>query len=167
MIIKYKNKSPSVSEDCFIAPNSTIAGDVEISAGASVWFGAVIRGDNAKVTIGENSNIQDNAVVHVDMGKPVSIGKDVTIGHSAIIHGCTIGDNSLIGMGAIVMNGAKIGKDCIIGAGALVTEDTIIPDGKVAFGSPAKVVKDTGIKAKTMNKLTAVAYKTEAKEYKE
>ena len=166
MILKYKNKSPEIDSSCFVAENATIVGEVKIKEDSSVWFGAVIRADNAKVEIGKCSNIQDNAVVHVDMKKPVIIGDNVTVGHAAIIHGCEIGDNTLIGMGAIVMNGAKVGKNCIIGAGALVTEDTVIPDNTVAFGQPAKPQKEIGVQAKCMNKLTAVAYKTEAKEYK-
>lgn len=167
MIISYKNKTPEIDPSCFIAENAVIAGDVKIGEDSSCWFGAVVRADNAPVVIGKCSNIQDNAVVHVDIKKPVVIGDNVTVGHSAILHGCTIGDNTIIGMGAIVMNGAKIGKNCIVGAGALVTENTEIPDNTVAFGSPAKPQKEAGIQTKMMNRATALSYKIEAKEYKD
>lgn len=130
-----------IARTVYEAVGSAIEGDVTIGEESSVWFNAVIRGDEDRIAIGARSNIQDNATVHEDAGYPVVIGDDVTIGHNAIVHGCTIGDNSLIGMGAIILNGAKIGRDCIIGAGALVTQGTEIPDGSMAFGSPAKVVR--------------------------
>jgi len=125
----------------YIAEGAVVKGQVTMADGASVWYNATVRGDSEPIEIGRNSNIQDNAVVHVDLSHSVRIGDNVTIGHSAIVHGCTIGDNTLIGMGAIVLNGARIGKNCIIGAGALVTQGTDIPDGSLAFGSPAKVVR--------------------------
>jgi carbonic anhydrase/acetyltransferase-like protein (isoleucine patch superfamily) len=109
--------------------------------GASVWFNCTLRADNSSITIGKNSNIQDGSVLHVDPGYPLEIGEGVTVGHKVMLHGCSIGDNSLIGINAVVLNGAKIGKNCIIGANALVTEGTVIPDGQMALGSPAKVVK--------------------------
>ena len=123
----------------YIAEGAVVKGQVSLGDGASVWYNATVRGDSEPIEIGKNSNIQDNAVVHVDLSHKVVIGENVTIGHSAIIHGCTIGDNTLIGMGAIILNGAKIGRDCIIGAGALVTQGTEIPDGSLAFGNPAKI----------------------------
>ena len=125
----------------YIAEGAVVKGQVTMADGASVWYNATVRGDSEPIEIGRNSNIQDNAVVHVDLSHSVIIGDNVTIGHSAIVHGCTIGDNTLIGMGAIVLNGARIGKNCIIGAGALVTQGTDIPDGSLAVGSPAKVVR--------------------------
>lgn len=127
----------------YIAEGAVVKGQVTMADGASVWYNATVRGegDSEPIEIGRNSNIQDNAVVHVDLSHSVRIGDNVTIGHSAIVHGCTIGDNTLIGMGAIVLNGARIGKNCIIGAGALVTQGTDIPDGSLAFGSPAKVIR--------------------------
>lgn len=128
-------------KDVFIAPNATVLGNVKLADKVSVWFGAVIRGDGDRIEIGEGTNIQDLSVVHVDPGVPVTIGKGVTVGHSAIIHGCHIDDNTLIGMRATVMNGAKIGKNCIIGAHALVTEGKVIPDNSLVIGSPGKVVK--------------------------
>ena len=131
-----------ISEKAYITKTAVIEGDVTIGDNVSVWYGAVLRGDLAPISVGEGSNVQENAVIHVDKNCPVKIGKGVTIGHGAIIHGCTIDDNSLIGMGAIVLNGAKIGKNCIIGAGALVTGNTEIPDGSLVIGSPAKVKRE-------------------------
>ena len=123
----------------YIAEGAVVKGQVSLGDGASVWYNATVRGDSEPIEIGKNSNIQDNAVDHVDLSHKVVIGDNVTIGHSAIIHGCTIGDNTLIGMGAIILNGADIGRNCIIGAGALVTQGTKIPDGSLAFGNPAKI----------------------------
>lgn len=133
--------NPEIAENVFVAPNATIIGNVKIAAHASVWYGAVLRGDNDLIEIGKNSNIQDLSVIHVDPGKPVHIGANCTIGHRAIIHGAYIDDNVLVGMGAIIMNNAKIGKNCIIGANALITEGKEIPDGSMVLGSPGKVVK--------------------------
>lgn len=132
-------KKPVIHPTAFVAPNATLRGDISLAADSSVFYGAVLRGDTASITIGEGSNIQDNCVVHVDPGLPVTVGKNVTVGHGAILHGCTIGDETLIGMGAIVLNGAQIGKSCLIGAGALVTQNAVIPDGCMAVGSPARV----------------------------
>ena len=125
----------------FIADGAQIVGDVRIADGVGIWYNAVLRGDNQPVTIGENSNVQDGAILHVEPEHPCVVGKNVSIGHGAIVHGCEVGDNSLIGMGAIVMNGAKIGRNCIIGAGALVTEGMEVPDNTVAVGSPAKKMR--------------------------
>ena len=125
----------------WIAPNATVIGDVILKPGASVWFGAVVRGDNDPITIGENTNIQDGSVLHSDPGEPLTIGAGVTVGHMAMLHSCEIGDNSLIGIGAVVLGLAKIGRNCIIGAGALVTEGKEIPDGSLVVGQPGKVVR--------------------------
>jgi carbonic anhydrase/acetyltransferase-like protein (isoleucine patch superfamily) len=133
--------SPTVDPDAWIAPGCYVMGDVTIGAGASVWFGAVLRGDNDPITVGAGSNIQENSVLHTDAGCPLTIGAGCTIGHKAMLHGCTIGDNTLIGMGATVLNGAVIGQNCLIGAGALVTENKTIPDGSLVMGVPAKVVR--------------------------
>lgn len=116
-------------------------GDVQLGADASVWFGTVVRGDTAHITIGEGTNVQDASVLHADEGMPLTIGRHVTVGHQVMLHGCTIGDESLIGIGAIVLNGAKIGKNCLVGAGALVTEGKEFPDGSMIIGSPARVVR--------------------------
>lgn len=128
-----------MQESVFIAPGAIVLGDVTIGENVGIWYHATVRGDRAPIVIGKGSNVQDNAVVHVDSDHGVSIGENVTIGHSAIIHGCTIGDNSLVGMGAIIMNGAQIGRNCIVGAGALVTQNTVVPDNSLLLGNPAKV----------------------------
>lgn len=132
---------PEIAEDSWIAPNATVLGRVVLARGASVWFGAVLRGDNEPIRVGEGSNIQENAVLHTDMGFPLEIGRDCTIGHRAMLHGCTIGDGSLIGMGATVLNGAVIGRNCLIGAGALITEGKVIEDGSMVLGAPGRVVR--------------------------
>ncbi|WP_417248807.1 gamma carbonic anhydrase family protein [Celeribacter sp.] len=128
--------------DYWVAPDANVIGTVILRAGSSIWFGATLRGDNEAIDIGEGSNVQENCVMHTDMGYPLTIGAGCTIGHKAMLHGCTIGDNSLIGMGATVLNGAKIGKNCLIGAGALITEGKEIPDGSLVMGMPGKVVRD-------------------------
>ena len=125
----------------WIAPNAVVLGNVILKKNASIWFGAVLRGDNDTITVGENSNVQDNSVLHTDAGSPLTIGAGVTVGHMVMLHGCTIGDGSLIGIGAIVLGGARVGRNCLIAAGALVTEGKHIPDGSVVMGSPAKVVR--------------------------
>jgi len=127
--------------DCFIAPGARLIGAVRLSSGVGIWFNAVLRGDNEPIEIGEGSNVQDGCVFHTDPGFPLKVGKDVTVGHKAILHGCTVGDGTLIGMGAVVLNGAKIGKGCLIGANALVTEGKEIPDGSMVVGQPAKVIR--------------------------
>lgn len=129
------------NDKCWVAPCASIIGKISLRQDANVWFGAVLRGDNEEIIIGEGSNVQDLAMLHTDMGYPLAVGADCTIGHKAIIHGCTIGDNTLIGMGATIMNGAVIGKNCLIGAGALVPEGKTIPDGVLVMGAPGKVVR--------------------------
>jgi carbonic anhydrase/acetyltransferase-like protein (isoleucine patch superfamily) len=125
----------------WIAPNATLIGKVELGDDVGIWFGAVLRGDNEPIVIGARSNIQDGVMIHNDVGLPVSIGEGCTIGHHAIIHGCTIGDNSLVGMGATILNGAKIGRNCLIGANALITEGKEFPDNSLIVGSPARVIR--------------------------
>ena len=141
MIKEFTGKTPDVKNASFIAENASVIGDVVLAGGTSVWFNAVLRADVDKIVIGENSNVQDNCTVHCTEGYPVVIGKNVTVGHNAVVHGCTIGDNSLIGMNATVLDGAKIGKNCIVGAGALVTERKEFPDNSLIIGVPAKAVK--------------------------
>ena len=123
------------------ADTAVVVGNVQLGEGANVWFGAVIRGDNESIRIGARTNIQENAVLHVDPGMPLNIGADVTVGHLVMLHGCTIGEGSLIGIGAVVLNGARIGRNCIVGAGALVTEGKEFPDGSLIVGSPAQAVR--------------------------
>lgn len=141
MILEIGEKTPKIDPSCFVAPNATVVGSVTVGPNSSLWYGCVLRGDLMPITLGAQINIQDNAVVHVDRSNPVKIGDFTTIGHSAIIHGCTIGNEVLVGMGSTILNGAVIGNNCIIGAGSLVTQGTHIPDGMLAFGSPAKAVR--------------------------
>ncbi|RAP49981.1 MAG: gamma carbonic anhydrase family protein [Methanosphaera sp. SHI613] len=131
----------NMKNDAKIYDGAKVVGDVELKSNVSVWYNAVVRGDQAPISVDENSNIQDNCVVHVSKNYPVKIGKNVSIGHGAIIHGCTIEDNVLVGMGAIILNGAKISKNCLVGAGALVTENKEFPEGSLIIGSPAKAVR--------------------------
>lgn len=158
-------KTPVIHETAFLAPDSAIYGDVTISADASIWFHATVRAEDAPIHIGAGSNVQDNAVIHVDPGHPVSIGKSVTIGHSAIVHGCTIGDGTLVGMGAIILNGAVIGRNCLIGAGALITQNTRIPDGSLVIGSPAVVRRPVRAEEIEDNRRNAQHYVEKGKEY--
>ena len=141
MFLSFCGKSPRNEGAAFVAPNATVQGDVILKPGSTVWYGAVLRGDDGTLTLGENSNVQDNAVLHCDPGGQVVLGKNVTVGHSALVHGCTVGDNSLVGMHATILNHAVVGKNCIIGAGALVPEGMVIPDNSVAVGVPARVIK--------------------------
>ena len=140
---------PTLPEDgdFWIAPDANVIGQVILESATSIWFGCTIRGDNEPITIGEGSNVQENTIMHTDEGFPLTIGKGCTIGHKALLHGCTIGDNSLIGMGATVLNGAKIGRNCLIGANALITENKEIPDGSLVMGSPGKVIRQLDKKA--------------------
>jgi carbonic anhydrase/acetyltransferase-like protein (isoleucine patch superfamily) len=140
-IYQFKDLQPTLAERTYVAPTAILVGQVVLKAGANVWFGAVLRGDNEPITVGENTNIQENSVLHTDAGAPLTIGENVTVGHSVTLHGCTIGDNSLIGMGAIVLNHANIGANSIVGAGALVTEGKVFPAGALLVGSPAKVLR--------------------------
>ena len=136
--------SPELPEEghYWIAPDASVIGRVRLAANASVWFGAVLRGDNELILVGENSNVQDHCVLHTDMGAPLSIGKNCTIGHRAMLHGCSIGDNTLIGMGATILNHAKIGRNCLIGAQALIPEGKVIPDNSLVMGMPGKIVRE-------------------------
>ena len=133
---------PVIHETAFVADNATVRGNVTIGEGAGIYFGAVLRAETDPITIGPGTNIQDNCVLHADPGFPTKVGRDCTVGHAAILHGCTIGDRTLIGMGTIILDGAKIGTDCIIGAGSLVTKNTIIPDGSLVMGSPARIKRN-------------------------
>ena len=142
----------------WVAENATVLGNVILKENASVWFNAVLRGDNDPITVGEDSNIQDGSILHTDEGCPLTIGKGVTVGHMAMLHGCTIGDNSLIGIGATVLNRAKIGKNCLIGAHALIPEGKEIPDNSLVMGAPGKVVKEVGPGVEQMLQASAAVY---------
>ncbi|MDX1802780.1 MAG: gamma carbonic anhydrase family protein [Alcanivorax sp.] len=152
-------------EGHWIADNATVIGSVIMQANTSIWFNAVLRADNDVIEIGENSNIQDGSVLHVDPGVPMKIGKDVTVGHKVMLHGCTIGDNSLIGINAVVLNKAVIGKNCIVGANSLVPEGMKIPDNSLVMGSPAKVVKEITEGHKAMLTMSSMHYVAHAKEF--
>lgn len=142
MIRSFGGKTPCVDSEALVFDSVELLGDVTIASGVSVWPGAVLRGDSAAITVGSGSNVQDNAVVHVSHGYPARIGKGVTVGHGAIVHGCTVEDNVLIGMGAIILDGAVIGSGTIIGAGALVSQEKIIPPGSLVVGVPGKIVRE-------------------------
>ncbi len=143
-IYEIDGKRPTLpaSGNYWVADNAQVMGNVILKENASVWYGAVLRGDNDPITIGENSNIQDGSVLHTDVGCPLTIGKDVTVGHMVMLHGCTIGDETLIGIGSTILNNAKIGKNCIIGAHALIPEGKDIPDNSLVMGAPGKIIKD-------------------------
>ncbi|MFZ3152726.1 gamma carbonic anhydrase family protein [Pseudomonas sp.] len=165
--MKYRLGSSHVEAhaDSWVAPTATLVGKVKLEPGASVWFNAVLRGDNELIHIGENSNVQDGTVMHTDMGFPLNIGTGVTIGHNAMLHGCTVGDYSLIGINAVVLNGAKIGKYCIIGANSLIGEGKDIPDGSLVMGSPGKVVRELTEAQKKMLEASAAHYVHNAQRY--
>ena len=141
MFLSFCGKVPRNEGAAFVAPNATVQGDVILKAGSTVWYGAVLRGDDGQLIIGENSNVQDNAVLHTSPGLDVMVGRGVSIGHGAIVHGCTVGDRCLIGMHATILNGAVIGDGCLIAAGALVPENAVIPAGSLVMGVPGRVVK--------------------------
>jgi carbonic anhydrase/acetyltransferase-like protein (isoleucine patch superfamily) len=158
--------APRLAETAWVADSAQVMGNVELGDDASVWFGAVIRGDTEVIRIGKRTNIQDASVLHADVGKPLTIGDDVTVGHKVMLHGCTIGDGSLIGIGAVVLNGARIGKGCLVGAGALVTEGKEFPDGSMIIGSPAKVVRELNAEQREGLLMSAAHYVDNARRFK-
>ena len=157
---------PEIAEDCWIAPDANLIGNVVVEDGGSVWFGCTLRGDNEEIRVGAGSNVQENVICHTDMGFPLSIGSGCTIGHKAMLHGCTIGDNSLIGMGATVLNGARIGRNCLIGAGALITEGKEIPDGSLVMGTPGKVVRQLDEAAIEGLRKSAIGYQNNMRRFR-
>lgn len=157
---------PAIHASVWVADSAQVMGNVTLAEGCSVWFGAVLRGDADTITIGKGSNIQDNSVLHADIGTPLVIGANVTVGHQVMLHGCTIGDGSLIGIQAVVLNGAKIGKYCLVGAGALVTEGKEFPDGCLIVGSPAKAVRQLSDAQIEGLKMSAQHYMGNARRYK-
>jgi carbonic anhydrase/acetyltransferase-like protein (isoleucine patch superfamily) len=159
--------SPELADGCWIAPSASVIGKVRLGEEASVWFGAVLRGDNEPILVGERSNIQDLAVIHTDPGFPVTIGAGCTIGHRAILHGCTIGESSLVGMGATVLNGATVGRNCMIGAGALIAEGKTIADNSLVVGMPGKVIRTLGDDGVKMLRKAANIYVARLKEYRD
>lgn len=157
---------PNIAPSAWVAGSAEVIGKVTLAADASVWFGTVIRGDTDAITVGARTNVQDGSVLHADFGKPLVIGDDVTIGHKVMLHGCAIGDGSLIGIGAVVLNGAKIGRGCIVGAGALVTEGKEFPDGSMILGSPAKVVRELSAEQQSALRMSAAHYVENARRFK-
>ena len=158
---------PQLHEDTWIAADANLIGKVVMLAGASVWFGSTIRADHEVITIGEGTNVQENTVMHIDKGFPLTIGTNCTIGHKVMLHGCTIGENTLIGMGATVLNGAKIGKNCLIGAGALITEGKEIPDGSLVMGVPGKVVRQLDDEAIAKLEASALHYQENMRRFRD
>lgn len=158
--------TPQVHSDTWVAPDANLIGRVVLEEGASVWFCATLRGDNEEIRVGAGSNVQENCVLHTDMGYPLVIGANCTIGHKAMLHGCTIGDGSLIGMGATVLNGARIGRGCLIGAGALVTEGKEIPDGSLVMGAPGKVVRVLDAEAQARLLRSAAGYQANMRRFR-
>lgn len=156
---------PKLADDAWVAPTADVMGNVELGPQSSIWFGAVLRGDNDLIKIGAQSNIQDNSVLHTDQGMPLTLGQGVTVGHKVMLHGCTIGNNCLIGIGATILNGVTIGDNCIIGAHALITEGKTIPDNSMVIGAPGKVVKTLSEAQIGMLKLNAQVYVTNAKRF--
>ncbi len=157
-IYELDGKSPRLDAGAWVADSAHVIGAVELGENASVWFGAVIRGDNETIRIGAGTNVQDLSVLHSDSGKPLTIGDNVTLGHQVTVHGCTIGDNTLIGIGAVVLNGAKIGRNCIVGAGSVVTENKEFPDNSLIIGSPAKVLRTLDSEAERVIAKSAANY---------
>ena len=166
MIYALDGIHPEIDADSWVAPDANLIGRVVLEAGASVWFGCTLRGDNEEIRVGAGSNVQENVVCHTDPGCPLVIGPGCTIGHKAMLHGCVIGENSLIGMGATVLNGAKIGKNCLIGANALITEGKEIPDGSLVMGAPGKVVRQLDIAAQARLLKSAEGYRANARRFR-
>ncbi len=165
MFYDLENKKPKNLGENWVAPNATIIGDVILEKNTSIWFNATLRGDIENIYVGEGSNVQDGSVLHTDPGYPLKIGKNVTVGHLVMLHGCTIGDNSLIGIGAVVLNNAIIGKNCVIGAKSLITENKEIPDNSLVVGSPGRVIRKlTNLEIKAI-KENAIRYQNNWKKY--
>ena len=165
-IYEIDGKVPQIADSAWVAESAAVIGDVVLGDEASIWFGVVVRGDTDHISVGARSNIQDQSVLHADVGVPLTIGSGVTVGHQAMLHGCTIGDDSLIGIGAVVLNGARIGKGCLVGAGSLVTEGKEFPDGSMIIGSPAKVVRQLTPEQLQGLRLSATHYVANAKRFK-
>ncbi len=161
------DNQPQLDADTWVAPDANLIGKVVLEAGASVWFGCTIRADHEEIRICEGANVQENVVMHIDAGYPLTVGKNCTIGHKVMLHGCTIGENSLVGMGATVLNGAKIGKNCLIGAGALITENKVIPDNSLVMGAPGKVVREVSPEQAKNLTLSALHYQENMRRFRE
>ncbi len=168
-IYRFGDREPSLPEDgdFWIAPGAQVIGNVTLGAAVSIWFGSVLRGDNEPITIGAGTNLQEQTVIHTDPGFPCTIGANCTIGHKAMLHGCTLGEGTLIGMGATVLNGAKIGSGCLIGAGALVTEGKEIPDGSLVMGMPGKVIRSLTREQQAANLGSAAHYQSRMRAFRD
>ncbi|KQB98088.1 anhydrase [Loktanella sp. 1ANDIMAR09] len=158
--------APQIADDAWVAPGCHLIGDIVLEEKTSVWFGSTLRGDNERITVGAGTNVQENTVMHTDMGSPLVIGPGCTIGHKVMLHGCVIGENTLIGMGATILNGAVIGRNCLIGAGALITENKVIPDGSLVMGAPGKVVRELDAEAIAGLRLSALHYQENAARFR-
>ena len=158
--------APQIADDAWVAPGCHLIGDIVLEEKTSIWFGSTLRGDNERITVGAGSNVQENTVMHTDMGSPLIIGAGCTIGHKVMLHGCVIGENTLIGMGATILNGAVIGRNCLIGAGALITENKVIPDGSLVMGAPGKVVRELDAQAIEGLRLSALHYQQNAARFR-
>jgi carbonic anhydrase/acetyltransferase-like protein (isoleucine patch superfamily) len=165
MIYALDGIRPQIDPSAWVAGEATLIGKVLVEAEANIWFGVVIRGDNEEIRVGAGSNVQENCVLHTDIGYPLVIGANCTIGHKAMLHGCTIGDGTLIGMGATILNGARIGRGCLIGACALITEGKEIPDGSLVMGAPGKVVRSLDADARDRILLSAAGYRANARRF--
>lgn len=165
-IYQLDDLTPAIHETAWVADNAQVLGNVQLAQDSSVWFGVVIRGDMDAISVGRGTNIQDNSVLHADHGVPLTIGDNVSIGHQVMLHGCTIGDGSLIGIQAVILNGARIGKNCLVGAGSLVTEGKEFPDNSMIFGSPAKAVRQLSAEQIEGLKMSAQHYMDNARRYK-
>ena len=165
MLYDLENKKIQNSGDNWVAPNATIIGDVKLEKNTSIWFNATLRGDIENIYVGEGSNVQDGSVLHTDPGYPLKIGKNVTVGHLVMLHGCTIGDNSLIGIGAVILNNVKIGNNCVIGAKSLITENKEIPDNSLVVGSPGRVIRKLAEEEIKAVKENAIRYQENWKKY--
>jgi carbonic anhydrase/acetyltransferase-like protein (isoleucine patch superfamily) len=160
------NRKPTLGRDAWVAPNATIIGDVQLGDNASIWWNAVLRGDNDTIRIGANSNIQDGSVLHADEGVPLTVGANVTVGHMVMLHGCTVGDESLIGIKSVILNKAVIGRHCIIGANSLIPEGKVIPDRSLVMGSPGKVVRQLSDEEVALLRHAAQGYVDNARRYR-
>ncbi|MBX3607062.1 MAG: gamma carbonic anhydrase family protein [Piscinibacter sp.] len=165
-IYELDGEAPRIADTAWVADSAQLIGRVELQTDASVWFGAILRGDNEWITVGRGSNVQDGSVLHTDIGSPLTIGADVTIGHQVMLHGCVIGDGSLVGMQAVVLNGAKIGRHCLVGAGSVVTEGKEFPDGSLIMGAPARVVRELSPAQFQRLNLSAEHYVENAQRYR-
>jgi carbonic anhydrase/acetyltransferase-like protein (isoleucine patch superfamily) len=166
MIYALDDHTPQLHPDTWVAPDANLIGKIVLEEGASVWFGATLRGDNEEIRVGLGSNVQENCVLHTDMGHPLVIGANCTVGHKAMLHGCVIGDGSLIGMGATVLNGAKIGKGCLIGAGALIAEGKEIPDGSLVMGAPGRIIRELDAAAQARLLKSAEGYRANMRRFR-